>query len=233
MSSYLNEKAKSNVIFSDLDESGVDAFFDSFDKAMDNINSKNKILTGIGTKSACFGCPYRKEMPVFPLGDFSSDMMVVSQDLTPLEAKVSTPYYDDYTRMFQILLSRLGIDRNSLYMTTLTKCCNHLSLVDVKYACANSYLMREILVMKPNVILTLGLDSTNVILELLGNKSFNTIEECRGTPIPVKVDFDVSTIIVPTYSLKELSDDFPKLKINFANDVTKANKLRKIGVSGK
>ncbi|BBD73778.1 hypothetical protein HS1genome_2167 [Sulfodiicoccus acidiphilus] len=116
----------------------------------------------------------------------------------------------------------LGLSRTEVYITNLVKCRppkNREPTPEEEAACW-SYLEREISLVKPTILVTLGRHSSAYVLSR-GQINFKSIESVRGRTFKVKLGEETATVF-PTYhpaaalynpSLKEeLESDFRKLK---------------------
>ena len=192
---------------------------------------KNQILQSLGSRECCSLCPLKNSnSQIMPLGSTLAPLMIIAGAVTELEGQIKVPFYDAKNRFIHVLLDRLKINKEYVYMTTLCKCHQPTRDINTSYGCANNYLMREILIVKPKVIIGLGIDVTRVLFDLLPPVSkiqvtdvlSPNVEPFRNQFHTIDIDFNqygaISTDYIQTYGVNQLLSDFEKISPNLSND---------------
>jgi DNA polymerase len=100
---------------------------------------------------------------------FNADFMVVGQNPGMNEIKFGTPFIGDSGKNFDEELNKNGIDRTKFYITNIVKCFsrkpdgtnNRTPNALEKRTCSSTFLITEIKIIKPKLIITLGGPSFN------------------------------------------------------------------------
>ena len=110
---------------------------------------------------------------------------------TKIDGEHNTIAYDDYGKMLTIILKRLGISRNDVYITSICKChCDCNDIYNLSLACSILYLFNEIQIVKPKKIIAFGIDAINV-LRTYFNENLNIVNDVmavRGKTIVGNLD---------------------------------------------
>ena len=148
-----------------------------------------------GVASVCTLCELYKgrNKSVFAKGNQHSKFMICGMVPGPAENKVGTPFIGRAGQLLDIILARIGLNLNDVYITNVVKCALQpgIPLTQLWIDCCNVYLLAQISIIRPDVIITLGADSTNA---LLGLPLDTKIGQLRGNP---QVYFNAH--VVPTY----------------------------------
>ncbi|MCS7098008.1 MAG: type-4 uracil-DNA glycosylase [Candidatus Methanomethyliaceae archaeon] len=118
--------------------------------------------------------------PVPGDGNPNAKIMFIGEAPGYYEDIEGKPFVGAAGRLLNQLL--MGLNREELFITNIVKCRppnNRAPLFDEIAACAE-YLDRQILIIKPKVIVCLGRYSTNYILKKSGIKIPNSIAKIRG-----------------------------------------------------
>jgi uracil-DNA glycosylase, family 4 len=122
----------------------------------------------------------------------------------------------------QLIEEILNLKRNEVFITNIVKCRppENRDPKEEEITACSQYLDRQIILIKPKIIVTLGRHSTSYILNKAGI-NFKGITSIRGKIIKVKL-FNLNFTLIPTYhpaavlynpQLKEeLIEDFKKIK---------------------
>jgi uracil-DNA glycosylase len=104
---------------------------------------------------------------VFGVGSPSADLMFIGEGPGYHEDKQGIPFVGAAGQLLTRLLGDVGIDRNDVYITNVVKCRppgNRDPLPDEIESC-RPYLERQVALIDPRVIVTLGNFATRVILD--------------------------------------------------------------------
>lgn len=165
----------------------------------------------------CRACPiydYYKR-PVSFKGYITSGLMFIGRDPGEKELELGEPFVGAAGKEFNVILNEAGIKREEVVISNTCKCRPYknqpLSFEQYKF-CGDRFLKREIEVIKPKVIVTLGKEAIEYLNEAPISKS---IYEIRG-----KVIFYNNMRIIPTYHpsylirIKRINQEKYKVKYN-------------------
>jgi uracil-DNA glycosylase family 4 len=118
--------------------------------------------------STCDWCPSFKGCGTKAMGygSFNSPVMIVSDRSTEDDAQWGQAMVGTDGFLLTLLLNKLGVDRQTVYVTNLIKCfkADHIPGNDEANQCL-VHLAKEIDVIKPAVIITLGQFAAKIILD--------------------------------------------------------------------
>lgn len=158
-------------------------------------------------------------------GPLNARLMIIGEAPGEKEDIEGRPFVGAAGQLLTKLLNDVGINRNDVFITNVVKCRppeNRDPEPDEIEAC-KPYLVTQILMIKPYVILCLGRHSAREILKMAGypEKSVQNITSIRGRIFNVKIG-GLSIKVLPTYhpaaalynpKLRSiLQEDFKKLK---------------------
>ncbi len=124
----------------------------------------------------------------------------------------------------------LGLRRDQVFITNVVKCRppNNRDPMEDEIAACSPYLDRQIMAIKPKVIVTLGRHSTKYILNKIG-KEFRSIMAVRGSVIEADLGYGKVKIIPTLHPAATLYN--PRLRKYFDDDFRKIAEI--IGSRGK
>ena len=161
----------------------------------------NKLIINLLSKKECKNhyCICNKYSNiVLPSGNVNSDIMFVLGMPTKIDGEHNTIAYDDYGKMLTIILKRLGISRNDVYITSICKChCDCNDIYNLSLACSSLYLFNEIQIVKPKKIIAFGIDAINV-LRTYFNENLNIVNDVmavRGKTFIGNLDDNYFTVL--------------------------------------
>ncbi len=178
---------------------------------------------------------YRKN-PVVGEGPANAEIMFVGEAPGRREDELGRPFVGAAGKLLDKILDSIGLDRESVYITNVVKCRppnNRTPLESEVKACIN-YLIRQILAIKPKVIVALGA----VAASYLCSKNF-----VRGEPIKLSITRvrgkvykntvgNVEFIVIPTYHPAAILRK-RGLEEELRNDLLKASSMLRTGDSFK
>ncbi len=173
---------------------------------------------------ACQKCGLYKTriLPVVGQGNHNAEVMFIGEAPGANEDKTGVPFCGRAGQILNLLLTSVGIKREDVYIANILKDrppANREPAMDEINACT-SYLLRQIAIIEPKIIATLGNYATHFILEKFGvPDSHLGISRLRGKKFAVQ---DPTTqkpyTIIPLYhpavavynsqSLDDLKSDF-------------------------
>jgi uracil-DNA glycosylase family 4 len=186
----LNEFNKNIINFNDCK-------FNSLEQKNKNLNNLETILYEVSKCQLCELSNNRKNV-VFQRGSSTGSWFVVGDSPSEQDENSLEPFCGDRGLLLNKMLQAIGIDfNNDAYITNIVKCKTDINLnptfkqID---ACKN-YLVQQIRLVKPKIILSLGKDIIDV---LLYNKL--PINKVRGNVfyfenIPIIVTFSPSYLL--------------------------------------
>ena len=186
---------------------------------MDSVEDKESRLENLlKLVRSCHECELGKTRanPVFGFGSSSAKIMFVGEAPGYHEDQQGIPFVGRAGKLLDQLLERIGLDRSQVYIANVLKCRppdNRDPLVDEISRC-RTYLERQISIIEPEAICTLG----NFATKLLTGKP-DGISRVHGRPQPCP-GFE-KTFIYPVYhpaaalytpsNLRALEHDFDHL----------------------
>ncbi len=190
------------------------------DKAKEIENIKKQI-------EKCQKCPLCKTRlnPVIGEGSLDPKIMFIGEAPGANEDKQGRPFCGRAGNILDSLLEHIGIKREEVYITNIVKCRppNNRNPFAEEIENCSPYLDRQIEIIKPQLIATLGNFSTSYILKKLANKKdVPGISKIHGKVFLIKHK-EKKLFIVPLYhpavatynpnTLPTLKKDFHILKL--------------------
>ncbi|OYT61217.1 uracil-DNA glycosylase [Thermoplasmatales archaeon ex4484_30] len=159
-------------------------------------------------------------------GNYNAILMFVGEAPGKTEDEQGKPFVGKAGQLLNEILKKNGIERKEIYITNVVKCRppgNRNPLMDEIEACF-PYLKKQIEIIRPKVIATLGNFGTKVILEMYGFKSAS-ISRIRGKIFNSPLH---GVKIIPTFHPAACIYN-PKLVEKFEEDIEKiVNLLERI-----
>ncbi|MCB9805750.1 uracil-DNA glycosylase [Candidatus Nomurabacteria bacterium] len=162
--------------------------------------------------------------PVIGEGSHDAKIMFIGEAPGANEAKTGRPFCGASGKVLDELLSHIGVDRKAVYVTNIVKDRppNNRDPKPSEIELYAPFLDRQINIIQPNVIATLGRFSMEYVMKRLGlGDQLETISNAHGKVFEVKTDFG-AVHIVPLYhpavavynrtQLPSLKKDFEILK---------------------
>lgn len=148
------------------------------------------------TAAGCTSCDLHtgRKKPVFARGSDVSGMMIVGMVPGPEENEIGLPFVGPAGKCLENILIDIDISSDDVYITNAVKCALKPG-IPLKEEWINAcipFLISQVFLIGPKVIITLGADATNA---LLGLPLDTKIGDLRG-----KVNKYMNSIyVVPTY----------------------------------
>lgn len=122
------------------------------------------------TMKLCVRCPLRRQCnQVVPgIGPANARLVVVGEAPGGDEDLLGEPFVGQAGQLLNKLLKGAGIERDSVYITNTVKCRpkGNATPTDTPIQACKPWLWKELQVIKPKVVLTLGKISTRLLLRL-------------------------------------------------------------------
>lgn len=187
---------------------------------------RNRLNIDIMCKSHCDSCINKcSKGIVIPEGNANADIMFVCEQPTELDGQAHTVMFDAKGRIFTVILDKLGIKRDNIYITPIIKCSTQVEdSYDLSLTCSASYLLREIALVKPSKIVAMGTTSVNALRALLGDlENVTDILSVRGTTFTGQLDghtIEVMQTISTDFLLTKAGAMYNKYKMDIWNDIS-------------
>ncbi len=173
---------------------------------------------------SCVKCDLHKTRrnPVPGEGSLTPKIMFIGEAPGSREDETGRPFVGAAGKLLTMLIEGIGLTREEVYITNVVKCRppGNRDPTQVEIYTCMPYLKRQLNILKPRLIVTLGRHAAKVIMDLAGLK-FTSITREHGS-VKIAVISGIKTIIIPTYhpaaalynpAVKQLLiDDFEKIK---------------------
>jgi DNA polymerase len=200
---------------------------------------RNQLIFDIATKRDCEHCAEcSNNLFVIPEGNVSADVMLVMDPPSEYDGKTHTSMFDANGRLMTVILDKLGLKRDNIYITHISKCCKTVEGLDAQYLCGAKFLLREIDLVKPKMIITLGDIAMRVVRAFLLNHDEEIdVNTVRGKVFPAEIGglkLSIVHAISPGFVLRKQGAMYNKYKLDLWNDVNGAYTFLKnnLNVSG-
>jgi uracil-DNA glycosylase len=176
----------------------------------------------------CRGCDLwvNATQTVFGEGPASADVMLVGEQPGDLEDRAGHPFVGPAGKLLDKALLQAGIDRSRVYVTNTVK---HFKFVPIERgrrlhkkpsaaevrAC-RPWLLEEIRLVKPRVIVALGATAAQALL----GKQFR-VTQARGKPIPSELAEAIVATVHPSAVLRAPDDSREQARREFVADLKK------------
>ena len=162
-----------------------------------------------------------KVFPVIGQGDHNADIMFVGEAPGKNEAKTGNPFCGASGRVLDELLEHIKLDRKDVYVTNIVKdrptANRDPSKEEIEIY--GPFLNRQIEIIQPKAIATLGRYSAEYIMKLFGlEDKIETIGKMRGKVFETKNGIKIIPLLHPavvlynSFSRDDLKKDFDVLK---------------------
>lgn len=146
---------------------------------------------------ACKKCSLYKErnIPVIGQGNHNAKIIFIGEAPGAKEDASGVPFCGRSGNFLNELLDHIGLKREDVYITNIIKCRppKNRDPKDSEIECCKNYIKRQIEIINPKVICSLGRHSMNFIMNNLGIENKETISNLHG-----KV-FKGKYIFIPLY----------------------------------
>ncbi|RTL06821.1 uracil-DNA glycosylase [Candidatus Dependentiae bacterium] len=163
---------------------------------MNNTETKQKLLDQLYEPyKQCLLCPLAKQgrtNVVFGEGNVNSHLMFIGEGPGREENEQGKPFVGRSGKLLTRLLTIVGIDRQDVFITNIVKCRppgNRRPTFEESSTCKKILLLKQIEIINPKIICTLGSCAVENIIE-----KQVAISKIRGTCLPWN-----NRIIIPTF----------------------------------
>lgn len=135
-----------------------------------------------GAVRQCMACDLHKsrQQTVFGVGDEHAEWMIIGEAPGAQEDKLGEPFVGPAGKLLDQMLRAMGLERQTVYITNIIKCRppgNRDPRPQESAAC-HAYLLRQIELLKPKLILAVGRVAAHHLLD-----SNETVGRLRGRPM--------------------------------------------------
>jgi len=132
-------------------------------------------------------------------GNYQAEIMFIGEAPGRYEDLQGRPFVGAAGKLLTSLIEDIGLTRADVYITNVVKCRppNNRDPKPEEISACSPYLVRQISLIKPKLLVTLGRHSTKFILEKIGVKA-SGITKVRGTLFEGEIN-GVPVKVLPTY----------------------------------
>ncbi len=178
---------------------------------------------------SCTRCPlhrYRRN-PVPGEGPDNARVMLIGEAPGEKEDEEGRPFVGPAGRLLTKLLESIGVKREEVFITNVVKCRppNNRDPEPSEIEACRPFLMAQIRILKPKIIVCLGRHSAREVLRIFGHREWRTlsISSIRGRVFRGFLDNE-EVFILPTYHPAAALYN-PKLKLVLEEDFRKLKDL--------
>lgn len=133
-------------------------------------------------------------------GDINAIVMFVGEAPGHWEDVKGRPFVGAAGKFLDEMLSRIGLSRSEVYIANILKCRppENRDPLPIEVKACTPFLDRQIQIIKPRLIVTLGRHSTSYILSKAGFKDVEGITKLRGKVYAADV-LGLRVSVIPTY----------------------------------
>lgn len=220
-----------NHVKSNLYTEKIDTFYfensssDTKSDSIENTFTKNSLYKLKNIVFQCKKCEISKTRKnvVFGEGDIKSPLIIIGEAPGEKEDEIGSPFVGRSGNLLSKMLESIGLKRERIFISNVVKCRppNNRGPYVSEIKNCSPYLEKQIELIKPKIILTLGNFSSQFILDKKGIG----ISKIRGSLIPYRKNKDI--IVLPTYHPSAILRN-PNLKYDTWKDLKKLRDFLKI-----
>jgi DNA polymerase len=164
--------------------------------------SKKELLDAVGSEVViCTKCPLSKsrKKAVPGEGNPRSKIMFIGEAPGSSEDVKGEPFVGTAGKLLDTLLSQIGLSREQVFITNVVKCRppGNRQPNPLEIKTCTPYLDRQILIIRPRLIVTLGSHSTAYVFSK-ATLPFSSITQARGRPCKAVI-LGLQLTIFPTF----------------------------------
>ncbi|MBF0243875.1 MAG: uracil-DNA glycosylase [Planctomycetes bacterium] len=133
---------------------------------MERHSAREKMEGEVLSCTAC-GLHASRRRSVLGEGDLGAELMFITDAATPEDEESGKPFSSEAGRLIDLILEKLSLNRSSVYLTQCLKCSppgRHPEKDEIQFC--SSFLRREIEIVSPVAIMTMGSLVTGFLLGL-------------------------------------------------------------------
>lgn len=181
------------------------------------------------TVAECHDCDLSKNRTkiIFGAGNQTAALMIIGDAPSAEDELQGEPFSGQAGKLFTAMLKAMGYQRNDVYISNLVKCrtSENQDLTVDEVATCESYLVRQIKLVQPDLILVLGSVAAQLLL-----KSKSTLSRLRGQlhyieniNIPIIVSFDPAYLLRSPNEKRKAWDDLQTAMKELSNIANSKN----------
>lgn len=195
--------------------------FELFSTEVKNIKLPNNLIDLQKSVEHCYLCELSKcrKNVLFGYGNTRADVMFISDEPTKTEDELALYYVGKTGELLSKMIENvLNIPKEDVYITTLVKCKSINGLNNSNIETCNDYLLKQIELIKPKLIVTLGEKTYSFLMN--NEDNFNQIrgKELIFNSISLIATFSPSFLLRNPSSKKDAYYDMLKIK-NFMENL--------------
>lgn len=165
------------------------------------------------TAANCTACALHegRNLPVFDKGNQKAKILICGMVPAKDENAAGIPFVGRAGKLLDVLLTKAGLTYDDVYITNLVKCflaAGKKLEQDWIDACF-PYIITQILMIKPKIIILLGKDAATTILNLDSKKPLGSIQ---GKLYEYATDIKAIPTYHPSYLLRTGGENSPKFE---------------------
>ncbi len=181
------------------------------------------------TVAECHDCDLSKNRTkiIFGAGNQTAALMIIGDAPSAEDELQGEPFSGQAGKLLTAMLKAMGYQRNDVYISNLVKCrtSENQDLTVDEVATCESYLVRQIKLVQPDLILVLGSVAAQLLL-----KSKSTLSRLRGQlhyieniNIPIIVSFDPAYLLRSPNEKRKAWDDLQTAMKELSNIANSKN----------
>lgn len=172
----------------------------------------------------CKECQEKETGRILPFGNPCASIMFITGEASPEDFSTGTPFADKNGAIFRVLMEKLQVPEQSIYVTSLMKCIHDQQNQANALASVVSSLCVELLTVRPKIVVGMGDQVKEILLNYLEYPAHQySLEEMRGKGHSIVFE-DLSFHYIQTYDLSTVIKDFQNLSGPFGKDIVVAVK---------
>ncbi len=188
---------------------------DFFSNNIKNVKLPNNMIELASSVSHCYLCELSKcrKNVLFGYGNLNSDIMFIGDEPSNSEDELGVHYAGKNGELLVKMIENvLNISKEDVYYTTLVKCKSSNGLNNSNIETCHDYLLKQIELIKPKLIVTLGEKSYSYLLKNSENFSQMRGKELVFNTIPLIPTFSPTFLLRNPSSKKDAYYDMLKIK---------------------
>ena len=166
----------------------------------------------------CTQCPLATQgrtRVVFGAGPATATLMIIGEAPGRDEDSQGAPFVGRSGKLLTSMLASAGIDRSTIYISNVAKCRppeNRPPTPEESTTCMSHLLLKEIAIIKPDVICTLGATATSIFFDIKKGVSSKRGQFTQTEYFMIMPTYHPSYILRSRSSAATVIDDFLKIR---------------------
>ena len=188
---------------------------DFFSNSIKNVKLPNNMVELASSVNHCYLCELSKSRKnvLFGYGNLNSNIMFIGDEPSNSEDELGIHFVGKNGELLVKMIENvLNISKEDVYYTTLVKCKSSNGLNNSNIETCHDYLLKQIELIKPKLIVTLGEKSYSYLLKNSENFSQMRGKELVFNTIPLIPTFSPTFLLRNPSSKKDAYYDMLKIK---------------------